>query len=442
MPKFQPPRGTRDFMPEDMSRRQYVLDTFRRVFESFGFRPMDTPAFESWELLSKKGGGGEGIKDEIYYFKDKSDRELGLRFDLTVPLARVAAGNPQLQLPFKRYQISKVWRYDRPQAGRMREFVQADSDIVGTAGMEADAECIAVAVEALRALGFRKLEVRLNNRKILNALVESVNIPGKKAPEVFRILDKTGKAPRSEIIGELKRSGIDAGRVTKLMKLIDVSGAPEKTLPRIGRMLAGIGTAEDGTRGLEQIVTIAKSYGIDKCIKIDLSLVRGLEYYTGPIFEVSAKAKRQVGSVAGGGRYDNLIEMYGGKPTPATGISFGIERIFEVMCAENMFAEVKPKTSVFVVSVNDDAAVRGESIVIAQKLRSSGVDAETDLMGRDLRKQLDYANRRQIPFVLIVGPDEMKTGRFTMKEMKTGREKKAGLENLVKKLKDETGITS
>ena len=434
---LQPPRGTRDFLPQDMIRRKYILDVFRRVFERSGFNPLDTPAFESWDLLSKKGSGGEEIKNEIYYFKDKSDRQLGLRFDLTVPLARVAANNPQMQLPFKRYQISKVWRYDRPQAGRMREFVQADCDIVGTGMMDADVECIAVAFDALRELGFSKLEIRLNNRKILNGMVELAGITRKKAPGVFRVLDKLEKISRSEIIGELKRLGLETGKINKLMKMIGVSGAASKTLPRIMKMLEGIGVAEQGVRELEGIVSLAKSYGIERFITIDLSMVRGLDYYTGPIFEVSVKTKNKlnIGSVAGGGRYDNLIAMYGGRQTPATGISFGVERIFEVMSQEGMLGKAKAVTRVFVVSVNDDKAVRSQGIEIAQQLRKSGINAETDVMGRDLRKQLDYANRRQIPFAIIVGPKEIKSRKFTLRDMKSGRESKAGISGIIKKLR-------
>ena len=193
MPRFQTPRGTRDFPPEEMMKRQYVFDTIRQVFESFGFSPMETPAFESWELLSAKGGGGEEVKDEIYYFRDKSNRELGLRFDLTVPMARFVASNPQLAKPFKRYQIGRAWRYDRPQAGRFREFWQADVDVIGAEGTDADAECIAVAVEALKRLGFSRFTVRLNSRKVLNSTIKSAGVDAKDAAQVFRALDKLEK---------------------------------------------------------------------------------------------------------------------------------------------------------------------------------------------------------------------------------------------------------
>ena len=433
MTRFQPPRGTTDFLPEEMSRRQYMLDVIRRVFESFGFEPLDTPAFESWELLSKKGGGGDAIKDEIYYFRDKSDRELGLRFDLTVPLARVIANNPNLLKPFKRYQAGKVWRYDRPQAGRMREFVQMDADIVGSEKMDADAECIAAAAEALRRLGFRHFEVRLNARKILNGLVEFADIPEKKASAVFRILDKLEKKPRSEILADLKKAGIGASRVNRLMKAIGERGRPSKMLESMKRMLDGITKAEEGLKELEEITALAKPYGFEDNLVIDFSLVRGLDYYTGPIFEITVKAGKNVGSVAGGGRYDKLISLYEGNDTPSTGISLGIERIYEIMKSEKMFDSQKQRERVFVVSVNDD--VKMKAVEIAHQLRSAGIAAESELTGRDIRKQMDYANRKGVPHVIVIGPKEVKSGKYTLKDMKTGKEASLTFEALVKKLK-------
>ena len=431
MTRFQPPRGTTDFLPEEMSRRQYMLDVIRRVFESFGFEPLDTPAFESWELLSKKGGGGEAIKDEIYYFRDKSDRELGLRFDLTVPLARVVANNPNLLKPFKRYQAGKVWRYDRPQAGRMREFVQMDADIVGSDKMDADAECIAAAAEALRRLGFRDFEVRLNARKVLNGLVEFADIPEKKAPAVFRILDKLEKKPKNEILADLRKAGIGASKVSKLMKAIGKRGKPPKILQTMKKMLDGITKAEDGLRELEQIAALAKPYGFEENLVIDFSLVRGLDYYTGPIFEITVKAGKNVGSVAGGGRYDRLISLYEGSDTPATGISLGIERLFEIMKSEKMFDSKKQRERVFVVSVNED--VKMKAVEIVQQLRAAGIAAESELTGRDIRKQMDYANRKGFAFTVIVGPREVSSGRYKLKDMKTGKESSLALEKILRK---------
>ncbi len=429
---FQPPRGTRDFLPEEMIRRQYILDTVRGVFESFGFVPLDTPAFESWELLSKKGSGGEEIKNEIYYFRDKSDRELGLRFDLTVPLARVIANNLQLQKPFKRYQIGKAWRYDRPQAGRMREFLQADVDTVGTDRMDADTECIAVAAESLKQLGFKKFEVRMNNRKVLNGLVEFAGIPERVAPSVFRVLDKLEKISRKDIISELKKAGIETPKINKLLKLIEVRGEPDITLSRVGKLLRGVGVAEEGLKELEEIVSLLKPYGLDRYIVIDFSLVRGLDYYTGPIFEIATKTKKSIGSVAGGGRYDNLIGLYGGKQIPATGISLGIERIYEIMNSEGMFDLAGIKVGVFVVCVNEK--VKKNVLKIARELRKVGVSAETELTGRDMRKQLDYANKKRIPFVLFVGEKELKKRMFTLRDMKTGEQRVLGIKQLIREL--------
>ncbi len=432
MSRLQPPRGTRDFLPEEMSRRQYIIDAVRKVFSSFGFEQLDTPAFESWELLSKKGGGGSEVKDEIYYFKDKSDRELGLRFDLTVPLSRVVANNPQMKLPFKRFQIGKVWRYDRPQAGRMREFMQMDVDTAGTEKMTADAECIAVAFESLRKLGFKDFEIRLNNRKVLNGLIEFVGIPSNQSKATFRVLDKLEKVSREETVKELGRIGVDESAVSKLMKMIEVKGKPSEIIEKTKKQMGDIAVAAEGLGELEKIAALSKSYGFDRNLVVDFSLVRGLEYYTGPIFEISVKAGKKVGSVSGGGRYDNLIGLYGGKETPATGISLGIERIYEIMKTEGMFKGAGDSCSIFVVSVND--SVRKNALEIARKLRQGGVSAETDVMGRDMRKQLEYANKKGACCTVIVGPKEVKEKKYTLRNMKTGKEAKLSIDSIVKKV--------
>ncbi len=432
MAEYQPPRGTRDFLPEEMGRRQYIIDTVRKVFDSFGFEPLDTPAFESWEMLSKKGSGGDAVKDEIYYFKDKSDRELGLRFDLTVPLARVVASNPQMKMPFKRYQIGKVWRYDRPQAGRMREFMQMDVDTVGTGKMDADAECVAVAFESLKRLGFRNFEIRLNNRKVLNGLIEFVGIPANLSKLTFRTLDKLEKVTTSEIVFELKRIGVESKSISMLMDMIDIRGRPSVILAKMKKQMKGNAIADEGLRELEEIETLSKAYGFNKNLVIDFSLVRGLDYYTGPIFEISVQAGKNVGSVSGGGRYDNLIGLYGGKQTKATGISLGIERIYEIMKTEDMFKDAGKSCSVFVISVND--GVRRNAQEIACGLRKEGISAEIDIMGRDLRKQMDYANKKGACYSIIVGPNEVKAKKYTLRNMKTGKESKLSLESIVRKI--------
>jgi len=426
---FQTPRGTRDFLPKEMIKRDYILETVRKVFEAYGFDPLETPAFEEWNLLSKKGSGGDEIKQEIYYFKDKSKRELGLRFDLTVPMARVVAANPQLPKPFRRYQIGRVWRYDRPQAGRYREFWQADVDIIGTESVEADLECLVVMVEVLKRLGFKKFSVRLNNRKVLNGMIEFVDISKKKASAVFRVLDKLEKIREDGVLKELK-SEINPKKAEKLLELIKRRGKPEEILAKEMKTLGSNDTARIGLEELQEIVEKARVYGIAERIEIDFSLVRGLDYYTGPIFEISVETEKNVGSVVGGGRYDNLIELYGGRWTPATGISLGVERIYEIMEAEKMFKLPETKTLMFVLAV--DEMLKKDALRIAQKLRKTGIPAQTDLMGRNMKKQLEYVNSAKIPFVVFVGEKELKKRKFTVKNMINGEQKVMGIETILK----------
>lgn len=427
---IQTPRGTRDFMPGEMIRREYLLEMVKMVFHDYGFQPMETPAFESWELLGKKGGGGEAVKDEVYTFRDKAKREMGLRFDLTVPMARVIAANPQLPKPFKRYQIGRVWRYDRPQAGRYREFWQADADIIGSSWMDAEAECIAVAVNGLMQLGFRKLKVRLNNRKILNGVMELAGVKKAKQPAVMRALDKLEKIGEKAVMKELS-SVIKPAQTKKIMKGIGKKGPASRMLKEV-KELKESSTAMEGISELRELVKKAKAYGIEKMIEVDLSLVRGLDYYTGPIFEISIGSERNLGSVAGGGRYDSLVELYGGKWTPAVGISLGIERIYEIMEEQGMFShQHKTRTEMFMVTVDD--SMREPAIRLAQELRASFVNVETDLMNRDMKKQLKHVNSSGIPFAVIVGPAEMKKGRFTIKDMRSGKEVGMTAKQLVKK---------
>src|SRR3989338_3343750 len=318
MAKFQPVKGMRDFWPGEMVRRQFVLDIMRNVAEKWGFLPMDTPALESFELLAAKGGGGEEIKKEIYYFKDQGQRELGLRFDLTVPTARVIASKLDLPLPFKRYQTGKVWRYDNPQALRWREFTQMDFDIFGSDKPESDAEIVSLACCCFDALGFEDFTIKLNNRKIIEGYIESVGI--RDISEVFRSIDKLDKigeeGVQKELLGKLK----DKEKIKKILDFIKIKGRPEEVLKQSKQVLTNK-IAKDGLDNLEKIFNKIKVFGFDKSVTIDFSLVRGLNYYTGSVFEVAISGGKV--SLGGGGRYDKMIEQFGGKPTPAVGIGLG-----------------------------------------------------------------------------------------------------------------------
>lgn len=416
---FQTPKGTKDWLPDEAERWQTVLDTVRKAFEKYGFRPMETPAFESFELLAAKGGTGDAVRDEIYNFKDKGGRELGLRFDLTVPMARVLANNANLPKPFKRYQIGKVWRYDNPQAGRFREFWQADVDTIGSSNPLADAECVAALCEALEQLGFKEIKVRLNNRKLLQALFLKAGVKEAQLLEAFRSVDKMDKIGADGVKRELEDKKISWKGIEEIIKL--KGDVLENIEDNYG--------AVEGLAELKEFLKYAKILGIDKYLEIDLSLVRGLEYYTGPVFEVMlGDAKLSCG---GGGRYDKLIKILGGPDLPATGISIGLNRVVGLMEEKKMFkADLRKK--VFVASVND--FVRGDAAKICQRLRKDGIIAETDLADRKLSKQMEYAAALNFAYVIIVGPKELESGKAKVRDMKTGKEKDVALDKLAKEL--------
>lgn len=403
MTKFQPPRGTRDLLPEDMMKRQFILDTARSIFEKWGFDPLETPAFEEFGLLTAKSG--EAIKDEIYYFKDKSDRELGLRFDFTVPLARVVASNPGIPKPFRRYQIGPVWRYDRPGAGRYREFWQADVDIVGAAGVEADAEVVACACEALRSMGISNFFVRVNNRKVVSSFLEKLGVP---ILDIMRTMDKLLKMGEEAVREELAVKRIEKEKIESIMKFVKI-----KDMDKIQDGSEGLGELRNLIRMLEKSGFPAQP---------DMSLVRGLEYYTGNVFEIVQEAGDL--SMAAGGRYDNMIEGFGGKPTPATGISLGVDRLSALIRLD--FG--KTKVSVYVANVDEKS--KPVCMEIAKQLRELGLSVEYDILGRNLSKQLDYVSSKGIKFVAVIGSQEIKSGSLKLRNMETGAEKEIELKNL------------
>lgn len=426
--KFQAPKGTRDFLPEEMITREYIIQKIKQVFESYGFEPLESPIFEDWKMLSVKSG--QDLANQIFKFKDKADRELGLRPELTPSLARIVANNPQLPKPFKRYAIAPVWRYEEVTVGRKREFYQCDVDTVGSKSMEADVECIAVAVDCLLSLGFKEFQVIVNNRKIIDGLIELINADRKRDLDIFRAMDKIGKFGEETVKEELNKAGLNEEQIKKLMKLISAKGDFKKVLGQGKKLLKGIPIGEKGLKEIEDLFNFGKIYGIDKMLNLDFSLARGFDYYTGPIFEIKIKSDENIGSLAGGGRYDNLIEVFGGRPTPATGISLGIERIIEIAKERKMINLPKTKVKVFVANV--DEKVKLDAVKIAQKLREKNIPCQTDLMNRSLTKQLEFADSLGIPYVLIVGEKELKSKKFVLKNMKKKSEKQLKFESIFK----------
>jgi len=426
---FKTPKGTKDIMQNDAENMEKLLDVVRSVFRRFGFSPLFTPAFEDFGLLSIKGGLGEGVKDDIYYFKDKSDRELGLRFDLTMPMVRVVATNPQIKKPFRRYAIGRVWRYDQPQAMRYREFWQADVDIVGTGSAVADAECLAVVCECMEQLGFKDFYIRVNNRKMLQSIFESTFEidDADKIKDVFRSIDKMDKIGEEGVERELKEKGIKPKQIKKMMKFLKIKGSNAAVLKKLAKRYGEV----DGLAELGELIKYAKQMKIAKKVKIDVSMVRGLDYYTGSVFEVELGEGVSCG---GGGRYDALIQNVGGPEMPATGISLGISRIFQVMKDKQMFEKLDDgMPSVFVANVDDD--VFDDALNIASKLRKKGISTQTDSAGRNLGKQLEYADAVGVDFVVIVGKKELREGKLTLKDMAAKSEDKLALRDILKKLK-------
>jgi len=420
--RFQPVKGMRDFLPKDAILREEVFERIKKVFERFGFSPAITPSLEYYEVFANKYAIGEENLKNIYEFKDKSGRRLALRFDQTVPLARLVACNPQLPKPFKRYEISRVWRYEEIKRGRYREFWQCDIDTVGSKSMLADAEVIACGIEAVKELGFQNVVMRINNRKLLRAIIKFVGLMDKERG-VLRIVDKLDKIGEPGVKKELKSIGIEDEKIEELFKIISLKGG-EEVLEKV-EFLEEFEEGKEGLAELRELIWYLKEMIDEKMFILDLSLARGLDYYTSTIFELSSEDKA-IGSIAGGGRYDEMIGRFAGKEEiPAVGIALGVERILELMKDK---AEKTTVTQVFVASVKENN--RKDAIKVANFLRKKGINVEIDLMNRSLSKQMEYADKTNIPFVLIVGDEEVKSGKYRLRDMAKGVEKMVSLDEL------------
>lgn len=408
-------RGMRDFLPEDKILRDNIIAKIKKVFESYGFAPLETPVLENFELLKGDDQPGDEDLKLIYDFKDKGGRQVGLRYDLTVPLARVMAMNPQLPKPFKRYCIDKCWRYERPQAGRYREFYQCDVDTIGVESPMADAELIACANAALCAIGFEKFTFRINSRALMNELLEGAGVSKNQITRTLRVLDKADKISSDELRKELK-AFLSETSVNDLLELTKLKGNWNK-------ISASIKICDENKKVVEEFLKYLGDFGIKNFV-FDLSLSRGLDYYTGVIFEIDAG--RELGSIGGGGRYDNLISEFAGQKVPATGISLGLERVIDLM----KMKKIKTKTKVYVVPIK----IVDKAIEIIEKIRKAGVNADIDLAGRDLRKNLEYASKMEIPYVLFVGERELKEGKVKLRNMQTGAEDLLKIEDAIDNL--------
>ena len=414
------PKGFRDFLPDAMLRRNFVLDSIRDEFHRFGFEPIDTPILELHETLF--GKYGEDAEQLIFTAQHgRSTREpLAMRYDLTVPLARlVGQYENQLNLPFKRYHIAPVFRGERPQRGRYREFWQCDADIVGVAGMSADAEIISLMQRILSRLGFPRFTIKINHRKLLVAIGEFSGVLTEQLPDLYRSVDKFDKIGAEGVRRELTERGISQAAVSRMMDLIQ---AKEEGTASLDLIAAAIGEEDNGVDELRELAALlAEAQVPQACYDFDFTMVRGLGYYTGPIFE-TVISEPNLGSITGGGRYDNLIGMFRRQSLPTTGTSFGIERIIDLMDELNLYPGHLGGTLVQVLVTVFSQETRSASMRIAQGLRQAGLNTELYLPSRKLGRQFQYADKKGIPVVAIAGPDEIEAGAVKLRRLRDGSE--------------------
>ena len=418
----KPPSGTRDFLPDDVRRREYVITVVRSVYERYGFEPLETPAFENIEtLLGKYGEEGNRLIFKILKrgeHEATGEADLALRYDLTVPLARVVA-QYQNELPkfFKRYQIQPVWRADRPARGRFREFYQCDIDAIGSSSPVVEAEILGAVSEILTTLGFNDFRIRLNHRRLLTALLEKHGVPEPMHGDALVVLDKLEKIGQDGVIRELAGRGIASDTAGRILASFATAG--HGALAALALVLDGHQQGTAALAELNVIQELAESTSAAGRIKVDPSLARGLSYYTGAIMEIAVEG---IGSLGGGGRYDNLVGMFLGRDVPACGFSLGLERIIVLMTERNMFppAVALGAVDILVTIWNDES--RADSVALAADLRKSGLRVDVYPEADKLGKQFKYASSRNAPFVAILGDDERARGDVAVKDLRSGEQ--------------------
>lgn len=446
------PKGTRDFSPVEMARRNYIFDTIREVFHLFGFKQIETPSMENLStLMGKYGEEGDKLLFKILNSGDYLrgvDRSLlegeasgkltsqlsekGLRYDLTVPFARyVVQHRADLQFPFKRFQIQPVWRADRPQKGRYREFYQCDADIVGSDSLINEVELLQLIDEVFSRLKIN-IAIKLNNRKVLAGIAELIGAP-EKIVDITVAIDKIDKIGIENVNAELRERGLDEAAIESLQPILAIDGTLEERLAKLDEVLASSETGKKGVEELRYVVNETMKLGLNAELDLDVSLARGLNYYTGTIIEVKAKDV-QIGSITGGGRYDNLTGVFGLPGVSGVGISFGADRIYDVLNALDLYPEnASAATTVIFTNFGEQEAIA--SMKVIKRLRANGITAEIYPDCSKMKKQMAYANALAIPFVAIIGETELAENKVTLKDMTSGEQETLDIEGLVNRLK-------
>lgn len=464
MEKPSLPKGTRDFGPTQMARRQFIIDSIRHVYQKYGFLPLETPAMEKLETLTGKYGeegdqllfrilnsgdflseaSEEGLRTMNSKLVSSTIAEKGLRYDLTVPFARfVVMNRHEITLPFKRYQIQPVWRADRPQKGRYREFYQCDADVVGTDSLLCEAEIVLMIHEVFARLGLTDYSIKINHRSILSGLAEAA---GAKENEtaLFVAIDKLDKTGVDNVKEELRERGFAAGSVEKVFGILGLQGTTEEKLASLETAFSGSEKGKKGIADIRILIELLKGFHASETqgagakarstdFDFDLSLARGLSYYTGCIFEVKIH-NVGIGSVSGGGRYDNLTQAFGAKEKlSGVGFSFGIDRLYDALEELKLFPKETQVSSKALVAHFDEPSMR-YGLRIVHTLRNKNIASEIYPDSAKLKKQLEYADKKMIPFTIVIGPEEMNTGVLTLKKMDTGEQEKLNLDQIVQKL--------
>lgn len=452
------PKGTRDFGPAEMARRTYILNQIREVYQRYGYQPLETPSMENLSVLTGKYGDegdqllfkilNNGIDDPKnaekaktafeQVLQGKNDSRLterALRYDLTVPFARyVVMNQSEITFPFRRFQIQPVWRADRPQKGRYREFYQCDADVVGTDSLICEAEIVLMLEEVFDKLGLEQISIKINNRKILSGIVEVLGAQGKET-DLLVAIDKLDKIGQDKVIAELQERGFGQEALNRLAPLFELQGSNQEQLDQLRDMLTDSEIGIQGVSEVEEVIEKVQLMGsAAKCLEFDVTLARGLSYYTGAIFEVKANNASMRSSISGGGRYDNLTGVFGMPGMSGVGISFGVDRIYDVMEELKLFPEENlAVTKVLLISFDEET--EKHALFLLYKLRQAGISSEIYPDQVKLKKQFAYADKKGIPYTLVIGSNEVEQKAYGLKNLKSGEQETLILPEIIERLK-------
>lgn len=426
--------GFMELLPNDQIKFNSLVDKIRKSYEKFGFLPLDTPIIEMADVLLAKAGGE--TEKQIYRF-NKGETDLALRFDLTVPLAKyVCEYNNDISFPFKRYQIGKVYRGERPQKGRYREFYQCDIDIIGDGELSIinDAEMPSVIYTTIKEFGFDNFTIRINNRKLLNGLFAELSLE-EQSVEIMRIIDKLEKIGRDNVVKCLQDLNVADEKIGKILNFIEIDGETDEKLQKLENLNFTNELFLQGLNELKEVVKYVRLFGVpDTNFKVDLTIARGLDYYTGTVYETFLNDYRELGSVCSGGRYDNLAEFYTDKKMPGVGVSIGLTRLFSKLSELNILKEKDESISkVLVVSMTDDIS---RALEVATKIREEGINTDVYLENKKIKAKFKYADKLKIPYVAVIGEEEEKNGTVSLKNMETGEQEEMSIEKMIELLKN------